>query len=475
LAEQPELTWAAIGEEARRRAAREPKREPQRLDAARGQEVLREELAGTRVEGALADPRLAGRGGSLRVGVIVADVIASGAAARLIRNKREERALLSLARCQTEALGGVEERCSDCEWWGEVWKSCGTRLCPQCQSLKSADWLEKELERALPVNYFHGVLTLPPALRPAAERGDRAAERVYRLLFWAARSALDETAWEELGERGPLLGLTLILHTWNSRLESHAHVHAIVTGGALSRCGTHWLEAKAGRSLFPLDVLRERYRAALLTEVAREERADRKAAREAERKGEVAPQPLFGEGEAARVRRALERDYLHVFAKATLNQEEAFRYVARYTSRGGFGNHQLESYDPETGAVVFRTKHGQTVRCSAEELVRRLLLHLLPHGFHRIRRYALLAPRGRTPRLAQARAAQGAPPLEAAEEDESGLSPTERFYLERGVDLNCCPRPGCGGRILRLQIGRRPVPLGQLHAKRRTSPPLVPP
>jgi hypothetical protein len=332
-------------------------------------------------------------------------------------------------------------------------------------SLRNAEWLERELERALPAPYFHGVLTLPPALRGIAQRGDREARAIYGLLFRAGRSALAETAEEELGERGRL-GLTLILHTWNARFGWHPHLHAIVTAGALSPCGTRWLRPRSGRSLFPLDVLRARFRAALLAELAKLERGEARDRARAEERGERAPPPLATVAELTRVRARLGRDYLHVFAKATLSQEEAFQYVARYTSRGGFSNARLESHDPETGAVVYRSKHGDAVACSGLELAERFLKHLLPRGFHRIRRYELLAPRNRTRNLAQARAALGAEPFEppsTGEQGLEGLSYTERFYKERGLDLRRCPRPGCEGHVTQRRLARRPTPFAELH------------
>jgi len=42
---------------------------------------------------------------------------------------------------------------------------------------------------------------------------------------------------------------------------------------------------------------------------------------------------------------------------------------------------------------------------SAEEFMRRFLLHVLPSGFHRIRHYGLLANAARRHNLARARAA----------------------------------------------------------------------
>ena len=341
-------------------------------------------------------------------------------------------------------------------------------------SLRNDAWLEDELERALPVPYFRGVLTAPPVLRALALRGERQAARVYGVLFRAARRALRETAAGELGEQG-LLGLTLILHTWNAEFDYHPHLHAIVTAGALSRCGTRWLQPAPGRSLFPLDALQERYREALLAEFTKELERGRKLAELAAAHGEHAPAWLVSAEEGQQVLRRLRRiGYLHVFAKATLNQEQAFRYVARYTSRGGFSNARLESYDREADCVVYRSKHGKQIECTSQALLERFVLHLLPRGMHRIRRSELIAPRSRKLRLAQARAALNAPPLPAeAEDEDEGLGPTARFYLRQGVDLRRCPHPGCKGEVWSRKLARRSVPLGQLHARLRS--PRVPP
>ena len=84
-------------------------------------------------------------------------------------------------------------------------------------------------------------------------------------------------------------------------------------------------------------------------------------------------------------------------------------YLSRYTHRVAISNQRLLALD-ERG-VTFRWKdyratgktRYKTMTLSADEFMRRFLLHVLPSGFHRIRHYGLLANAGRREHLARAR------------------------------------------------------------------------
>ena len=71
-----------------------------------------------------------------------------------------------------------------------------------------------------------------------------------------------------------------------------------------------------------------------------------------------------------------------------------------YTHRVAISNHRLLAF--EDGKVTFRWKdyaHGNKKRkmtLSADEFLRRFLLHILPRGFVRIRHFGFLANRRRT-------------------------------------------------------------------------------
>jgi hypothetical protein len=74
-------------------------------------------------------------------------------------------------------------------------------------------------------------------------------------------------------------------------------------------------------------------------------------------------------------------------------------YLARYTHRVAITNHRLLAFQHDQ--VTFRWKdyaHGNKKRMitlSAQEFLRRFLLHVLPRGFVRIRSFGFLANRRR--------------------------------------------------------------------------------
>lgn len=109
-------------------------------------------------------------------------------------------------------------------------------------------------------------------------------------------------------------------------------------------------------------------------------------------------------------------------------------------------NSRLLAFD-ECGVTVrykdYRAK-GKTrykaMTLTADEFMRRFLLHVLPSGFHRIRHYGLLANAGRRQHLAQARELlQASPAIEAASSQRAAAAPT--FV---------CPHCGAAMRIMEV-------------------------
>jgi len=84
-------------------------------------------------------------------------------------------------------------------------------------------------------------------------------------------------------------------------------------------------------------------------------------------------------------------------------------YLSRYTHRVAISNRRLLAFDEH--GVRFRWKdyraknktRYKTMTLSANEFMRRFLLHVLPGGFYRIRHYGLLANAARRHNLARAR------------------------------------------------------------------------
>jgi hypothetical protein len=97
-----------------------------------------------------------------------------------------------------------------------------------------------------------------------------------------------------------------------------------------------------------------------------------------------------------------------VYAKEPVQDpQHILTYLTRYTHRVAISNYRLVAL--EDGQVTFRYKDYQrghrlrTLTLEAVEFLRRLMLHVPPHGFHRMRHFGFLANRVHQEKLAQCR------------------------------------------------------------------------
>jgi hypothetical protein len=350
----------------------------------------------------------------------------------------QRRALNDLAACRTAAVGGHVLECPECGHQQIAYNSCGHRHCPTCPATASARWLEARAGELLPVPYFHLVFTLSDALDPIALANPRV---VYDLLLRCAAETVLEVAAnpDHLGARA---GVLAVLHTWGQALQFHPHVHCVVPGGGLSEDRTCWVSSRPDFFL-PVRVLSRVFRGKFLAGLRAAYTAGR--LRLSGRRGdEVAP----GEFERL-VSGAVRTDWV-VYAKPPFGGPEVvLKYLARYTHRVAISDRRL--LDFEDGIVRFRYKdyaHGnrkRVMKLSAREFVRRLLLHVLPAGFVRIRHYGILSNRHRQEDLAWCRELLGGGPAA-----ESG--PEEAVEVREGAEsitpTRVCPNCGAGRMIV---------------------------
>jgi len=341
---------------------------------------------------------------------------------------QQERVLEAIADCRTAALGGHTAQCDHCGALSIRYCSCRNRHCPKCQTLAKQRWLERQCADLLDIDYWHLVFTLPHELNPLAQGNPRV---IYRLLFRAASQTLLEFGRNPRWLGGEL-GITMVLHTWGQHLDQHIHVHCVVTGGALSPDGERWIPAKPG-FLFPVRALSAVFRAKYLEALAQ-------AYQDAELHfaGSTAPlaDPAAFAGWLARLK---EHDWV-VYAKPPFaGAQQVLAYLGRYTHRVAIANHRLVSF--EDGQVRLRWRdyaHGnarKTMALSAEEFLRRFLLHTLPPGFVRIRHYGLLGNRCRHQKLVRCRTLLDQPAPEPIEPE-----PVEAMMLRlTGIDIQRCP------------------------------------
>jgi hypothetical protein len=352
--------------------------------------------------------------------------------------------LRHLRSCRTAALGGHVDACGACGFTRISYNSCRDRHCPKCQGQQRANWLDSRLGRLLPVAYYHVVFTLPDTLNPLMLGH---AKLLYDLLFKAASQTVLQLAADPR-RLGAQVGLTAVLHTWGQNLLFHPHLHCVVTGGGLAPDGQRWLSTRRGYFL-PVKVLGRLFRGKFLVGLRELYDAGRLRLQ-----GSVAA--LADTRAFRRWLTTLYRQNWVVYAKRPFGgAKQVFAYLGRYSHRVAISNSRLVALD--SGFVTFQWKdytHAHQIkllRLTADEFIRRFLLHVLPRRFVRIRHYGLLAGRNVPTRLARCRALLGqqTPPLSAGEEVRQP-DWRERVLQWTGQDPRLCPH--CQGPLLRRSL-----------------------
>jgi len=366
-----------------------------------------------------------------RPAVEVADIFrAHGAAYRhahaLARAPR--RAMQAIETCRTAALGGHRETCDTCGADRIAYNSCRNRHCPKCQTLAKERWLAARRADLLPVEYFHVVFTLPHALNALAQGNPRV---VYTLLFRAVAATLT-TFGRDPRHLGGDVGGTAILHTWGQNLSQHLHLHCVVTGGALTQDGARWIAAPG--FLFPVQALARVFRGKYLAALQR---------------AFTTGQLVFGGSLAGLAEPAAfaawladfrQHDWV-VFAKRPFaGPTQVLEYLGRYTHRVAISNERLVGHTE--GVVRFRWRdyadgdRMKIMTLTAEEFIRRFLLHVVLDGFVRIRHFGFLANRSRRAKLARCQDLLAQPPAPLAPPTESVSALMLRLT---GIDIERCP------------------------------------
>ena len=279
--------------------------------------------------------------------------------------------LNAIMNCGKGAFGMNFFACDDCGNTILHPCSCGNRHCPICQHAKTTRWLETQLRKRLPCNYFLITFTVPKEVRPFLRKHQRAG---YDALFDAAANAIKKLAKDPRFVGADEVGAVAVLHTWGRTLNYHPHIHFIVPGGGLSKNRTEWRAAKPG-FFIRVEPLSSIFRAKFRDVIKKHgllESIDNTAWLKA----------------------------WNVNSQAVGNGESALKYIAPYVFRVAISNNRIVNSD--NGKVTFKYKKSHSNRfrnmtVDASEFIRRFLQHVLPTGFMKIRHYGFLSSNAATP------------------------------------------------------------------------------
>jgi hypothetical protein len=271
-------------------------------------------------------------------------------------------AIRAMLMCKTTQQRQSLWQCSHCHHHDSTPLSCGHRHCPQCQQNTTSQWLARQKEKRLPVDYFMVTFTLPFEFRVLARRQPKA---LFQLMFSITSSLLKDFATRQgLGT----IGFTSVLHTHSRRRELHPHLHIIVPNGGYDAAKKQWRKGKKG-FLFNTKALAKVWRARVFEGIQKH--------------------PDLSLSHLKKIPKLWVVD-----CKKVGHGLPALKYLSRYLYRGVLPDKDIIDYDQDK--VTFRYEDSTTKKLTLRTLpplkfLMLILQHVLPKGLQRVRDYGLLS------------------------------------------------------------------------------------
>ena len=277
------------------------------------------------------------------------------------------RAIAAMKRCRTQASLKMLAECSQCAHQRLLPHSCGHRHCPHCQHHESQQWLERQLQKRVPADYFLLTFTVPAEFRGLVQAHQGVA---YDLLLRCAWETVRSFSQNDKQLRGTP-GAIAVQHTNTRQLDYHPHVHLVMPAAAVDRATKRWRTKRrgkaAGRYLFSHKALAKVFRAKMLA-------------------------GIVAAGLTLPSRHPKE---WVVDCKAVGNGEPALIYLGRYLYRGVIREQDILSC--RHGLVTFQFRNARTGKMERRtvpgaQFLWLVLQHVLPKGFRRARNFGFLHP-----------------------------------------------------------------------------------
>lgn len=273
--------------------------------------------------------------------------------------------LSSMKHCRTRYSPRMAAQCTECDQRISVPHSCGDRHCPHCQNYESQQWLERQLKKQVPADYFLLTFTLPFELRPLAWHHQRI---VYALLIRCCWETIHTFSLNDKKLQGTP-GAIAVLHTHARNLDYHPHVHLAVPAAAIDAKKRLWRTKTAGKKgyLFNHNALAKVFRAKMLEAIT----------------------------QAGLTLPASYPQKWVVDCRCVGAGDKALVYLGRYLYRGVIQEKNIVAC--KDGMVTFRYQNSKTKRMeyrtvSGAKFLWLLLQHVLPKGFRRARNFGFLHP-----------------------------------------------------------------------------------
>jgi len=336
--------------------------------------------------------------------------------------------------CGDPANGHAVYVCPNCQHRQIVAFSCKSPFCLSCAKASSQQWVTTVQEMVHPgVTYRHLTLTIPEALHRLFYQHPAV---LLDGLMQAAHTMMDALV-AQLKRQAVKLGYIVVLQTAGRSATYNPHLHVILTDGGLLADG-RWQRL----GYVPYDLLHRSWQQHVLEMIATRLAGDAQA-----------------EGLVAEMRRRYPKGFVaYLQGDVRPRMRQLARYLAKYVVSPPMALSRIIAYDRERGSVTYwyrdHLKQGKksVETVSRETFIGRMVQHILPKGFVRIRYYGLQA----TCILKQVREKLAALHIAVQQVMElRGRRCQRRSYRERmratlGRDPLICPQ--CGGELWLWQV-----------------------
>lgn len=339
------------------------------------------------------------------------------------------KALYSILECRTASMGWHEEVCDTC---GEIrysYNSCGNRHCPKCQLTKQAIWVEDLVEATLPVRHYHIIFTVPHHLNPVCLWN---ARLYYHLLFDAVWHTLRSFGYTHYGVES---GAVAILHSWGQNLSLHPHIHCLVPAAGYALNGQWKNIGINNKFLYPIHQLSIAFKAKFLDSLERK----------------LKKEGVFNSF-ADDFYKAAKTPWVVHCEPSLAGAVHVMHYLGQYTHRVAISNHRILNITQTHVTFIakdYRDNAKQKpVSLPGVEFLRRFCLHIMPHGFIRIRRYGIY-----NPTTIRYHNLQFIPSAQVTAKKLERRIETRQERIVRLTGFDACKCPSCKkGKMVRLSV-----------------------
>lgn len=337
--------------------------------------------------------------------------------------------------CRSEAVPFMYTHCDTCSAVHPVYKSCKDRMCPICNKSASLKWVAKRESELLQTGYFLLTYTVPSELRSLFLLNKK---ECYDLLFKAMNRSLREGIRNNERTFHGEGGYFAMLHTWDQRLLYHPHLHVVVPAGCISDDGTEWIHSHPSFFL-PVKRMSVDFRKKFMFYLNKELR-----------KGSL-KMPKEIDDPVVYYKKLETRPWVvhsQPPEKGRNKPEQIVRYLSRYVAKSAVSDRRIHAV--KNGIVHLNYFDRKQKKCKTEKIhemqfLNRLVMHILPKGFKKVRFYGFMANRYRASYRALCRLLLGEPLSEQDETERVLLNDTAfLFWKYFKIDITLCKDCGKG-------------------------------